>query len=309
MFDTLSSIFPHVSRYIIAPYLLAASLTAPALADSSTNSALQTPKKVDITKPILAHEDPAILAACPQINDITIISTPNKAPKLKAYGIHLQGGIYPEYMHPVQWQVISSSLFSAQTLNPQDNVAVFIKSAGGGFYAGKMIYDYLKSSPAKIFTIAAEEASSIASLILFSGDRRRIVENTNIVLHAVHQRNLATNEISYLEDLSDVNNRQRISGNNTWFKQQYLDLSTTGSPRECIDQLIGSRDIRITGVTALKLGFVDEVITPDNDLLLRNNDPHAIAYRQKIAAGYSEQGLETMATLQSDTIKPLPPSP
>lgn len=60
---------------------------------------------------------------------------------------------------------------------------VIITSDGGEVNEGYAIYDYLKSLPQKIHTVARETCASIATVIFMAGDVREVEPDAELMIH------------------------------------------------------------------------------------------------------------------------------
>ena len=64
-------------------------------------------------------------------------------------------------------------------------VTIFIKSDGGDVYSGLCAMDHMRASPLEITTVADGMCASSATLILYGGDRRLMLQNARILIHQV----------------------------------------------------------------------------------------------------------------------------
>jgi ATP-dependent Clp endopeptidase proteolytic subunit ClpP len=68
-------------------------------------------------------------------------------------------------------------------LEHMSKITIFIKSDGGDVYAGLCAMDHMRASPLEITTVADGMCASSATLILFGGDKRLMLQNARVLIH------------------------------------------------------------------------------------------------------------------------------
>jgi ATP-dependent Clp endopeptidase proteolytic subunit ClpP len=64
-------------------------------------------------------------------------------------------------------------------------IVIFIKSDGGDLYSGLCALDHMLISPAYVTTVADGLCASAASIMLFGGRKRFMMENAHILIHQI----------------------------------------------------------------------------------------------------------------------------
>lgn len=132
---------------------------------------------------------------------------------------------------------------------------VYINSDGGHVDVGFDIYNYLKSLGVPITTIGQGMVASIATVIFMAGSKRKVMPNTQFMIHApmisVEMANADDMEY-YTKNIKETENKL------TKFYSQHLNLSS-----EAINPLL-KKDTYLTETQLIDLGF----ITQDNELKL-----------------------------------------
>lgn len=132
---------------------------------------------------------------------------------------------------------------------------VYINSDGGYVDVGFDIYYYLKSLGVPITTIGQGKVASIATVIFMAGSKRKVMPNTQFMIHApmisVEMANADDMEY-YTKNIKDTENKL------TKFYSEKLNLTS-----EAINPLL-KKDTYLTETQLSDLGF----ITQDNELQL-----------------------------------------
>ena len=150
-----------------------------------------------------------------------------------------------------------SSLIIAQLLfleaeDPEKDIYMYINSPGGVITSGFGILDTMNYIKPDISTICMGQAASMAAVLLSCGTKgkRMILENARVMIHQplggvsgqATDIEIHTKEILYLRDRLN-----KILSDNTGQSIKVIEKDT-------------NRDNFMSSTTALKYGFVDEII-------------------------------------------------
>lgn len=126
---------------------------------------------------------------------------------------------------------------------------VYINSDGGHVDVGFDIYNFLKSLGVPITTIGQGMVASIATVIFMAGNKRRVMPNTQFMIHApmVSVEMANADEMEYItKDIKETENKL------TKFYSQHLNLNA-----EAINPLL-KKDTYLTEAQLVDLGFVTQ---------------------------------------------------
>lgn len=126
---------------------------------------------------------------------------------------------------------------------------VYINSDGGHVDVGFDIYNFIKSLGVPITTIGQGMVASIATVIFMAGDKRRVLPNTQFMIHApmISVEMANADEMEYItKDIKETENKL------TKFYSQHLNLNA-----EAINPLL-KKDTYLTEPQLLDLGFVTQ---------------------------------------------------
>lgn len=155
---------------------------------------------------------------------------------------------------------VSANLVVAQMLflnaeDPKKPINFYINSPGGSVYAGLGIYDTMKFITNEVHTLCTGLAASMGAFLLSSGDMRRSLPHSRIMIHqpsggASGQQTdieIQYNEISYLkQSLTSI--LAENSGNDYDVVLHDCERDKFMSPQECLNY--GSK------------GLIDEIVSP-----------------------------------------------
>lgn len=130
-----------------------------------------------------------------------------------------------------------------------DTLIVHINSMGGDVYEGFAIHDVLKATGAKIITQAEGLVASIASVIFMAGDTRRMLENSELMIHNPWGVAIGDSEDvqKYADQLKDVED-----------KLIKFYASGTGLSEDDISAMM-EEETYINAETAVEKGFATEI--------------------------------------------------
>jgi ATP-dependent protease ClpP protease subunit len=126
---------------------------------------------------------------------------------------------------------------------------VYINSDGGHVDVGFDIYNFLKSLGVPINTIGQGMVASIATVIFMAGDKRKVMPNTQFMIHApmISVEMANADEMEFItKDIKETENKL------TKFYSQHLNLNT-----EAINPLL-KKDTYLTESQLIDLGFVTQ---------------------------------------------------
>jgi len=151
--------------------------------------------------------------------------------------------------------VIAQLLF-LEAENPEKEISLYINSPGGSVTAGLAIYDTMQFIPSSVSTICVGQASSMAAILLASGERgkRFALPNSRIVLHQPMggYQGQASDIAIHAKELLRM--REKLG--------EILSIHTL-RPRDRIQADI-ERDFILTATEALEYGVIDRIITSRN---------------------------------------------
>lgn len=295
MLQNLSSEFSKVTARVVIATMLATSVGLGATtvqADPATYKQLKMVAQQG--KYLWAAKTPQIVEACPQIKDVALQSdvpidvTPHDSRYLQ-YMIPIEGSIALQHMEAKKISRLTKDVMGIQTYHPNDKVITRVESIGGNIPFGKMLFDHLRSTPAKTSTFSLHGAVSVATLLLFAGKDRRTLEDTLIIVHAPRMTKLisgpSVNAPYYAEEDLPIGSPERaiLKRDKATFKDSYKKASTMKLTDNCLNKLLIKENVRIDPKTALKLGFLDAVIAKGSGTMtVPYDDPRAVAHRAKI---------------------------
>ena len=126
------------------------------------------------------------------------------------------------------------------------DITLFIKSDGGDVYAGLCAMDHIKTHPAYITTVADGLCASSATLMLFGGDKRLMMQNSRILIHQV------TSEFSgKFEELKAE--KRNMNAMMKQIREIYSSI-----PEEKLDKYM-EKDIFLSSSTCVKYGIVEGI--------------------------------------------------
>lgn len=151
--------------------------------------------------------------------------------------------------------VIAQLLF-LEAENPEKEISLYINSPGGSVTAGLAIYDTMQFISSSVSTICVGQASSMAAVLLASGERgkRFALPNSRIVLHQPMG--------GYQGQASDIAIQAKELLRMRGKLVEILSIHTL-RPQDRIQADI-ERDFILTAREALEYGVIDRIITSRN---------------------------------------------
>jgi ATP-dependent Clp protease protease subunit len=136
-------------------------------------------------------------------------------------------------------------------------IEVYINSSGGGFSTGLAAYDLIKTSQAKIETIALGECMSMSTIVLQAGSKRKAYPNT---IFLIHEPSFEAKKVKW--SLQEMRAELRV------FEKDYAKLVNFYSNNLNLSikeiKKIMSRGDFFDAEYALEIGLIDEIIKERN---------------------------------------------
>lgn len=79
--------------------------------------------------------------------------------------------------------IVAAQMLFLNSVDPEKPINFYINSPGGSVYAGMSIYDTMKFVQAPVHTLCMGLAASMGAFLLSSGDQRRSLPNSRIMIH------------------------------------------------------------------------------------------------------------------------------
>ena len=148
---------------------------------------------------------------------------------------------------------VIAQLLCLQSMNPDQDVSIYINSPGGSFTALTAIYDTMKFIKPDVQTVCLGQAASAAAILLGAGakGKRMALPNSRILIHQPSGE--SGGQVSDLEiHAAEI---QRVRS-----QMEEILARHTG---QTVDQVRSDieRDTILTAEQAKEYGFIDDVIT------------------------------------------------
>ena len=148
---------------------------------------------------------------------------------------------------------VMAQLLCLESMNPDQDVQIYINSPGGSFTALTAIYDTMRFIQPDVQTVCLGQAASAAAILLAAGTpgKRLALPNSRILIHQPYT------EGSYGQT-SDI----EIQANEILRMRELLEKMIAEHTGQPIDQVIADadRDRWFTAEQAREYGLVDQVI-------------------------------------------------
>lgn len=148
---------------------------------------------------------------------------------------------------------VIAQLMCLETMNPDNDISIYINSPGGSFTALTAIYDTMRFIKPDVQTVCLGQAASAAAILLGAGakGKRMALPNSRILIHQ-----------PYTEGTFGQTSDIEIQANEILRMRELLERMIADSSGKDIDQV--SRDIErdkiLTAAQAQEYGLVDEVL-------------------------------------------------
>jgi ATP-dependent Clp protease, protease subunit len=149
---------------------------------------------------------------------------------------------------------VMAQLLCLESMNPDQDVQIYINSPGGSFTALTAIYDTMQYIRPDIATFCLGQAASAAAVLLGAGakGKRYALPNARVL---IHQPAMSGGEYGQASDIE-------IQANEVLRMRQWLETTLslhTGRTAEQIEKDI-ERDKILTAAQAMEYGLIDEVL-------------------------------------------------
>ena len=148
---------------------------------------------------------------------------------------------------------VIAQLMCLETMNPDQDISIYINSPGGSFTALTAIYDTMRFIKPDVQTVCLGQAASAAAILLGAGakGKRMALPNSRILIHQ-----------PYTEGTFGQTSDIEIQANEILRMRELLERMIADSSGKDIDQV--SRDIErdkiLTAEQAVEYGLIDMVI-------------------------------------------------
>jgi len=131
-----------------------------------------------------------------------------------------------------------------------DPIYLHINSGGGCLFSCMSIIDTIKNSKVPVYTIGEGQIASAASIMLLSGKKRFMTENSFILIHEL--RTYVSGTFSNLED--DYENSKLL------MKKMIKYYKKNSKIPESVLQTLLKKDLYIEAKKAKKYGLIDKIV-------------------------------------------------
>ena len=149
-------------------------------------------------------------------------------------------------------QIVISNLLYLDEKSPSTEINMYINSPGGSVKAGLAIYDVMQSISSPVNTICINNAASMAAIIFVTGYKRKIYENSEILIHGPYTYPTRSLNISEIEECYEKIKKSHD-------KLTEILLTNSICSLDEINKLM-SKDSILTSKETLDKGFADEII-------------------------------------------------
>ncbi len=160
---------------------------------------------------------------------------------------------------------VIAQLLCLQSMNPDQDISIYINSPGGSFTALTAIYDTIQFIKPDVQTVCMGQAASAAAILLAAGTRgkRMALPNSRILIHQLHRGTFG--------QTSDI----EIQANEILRMRELLEKMIAEHSGKSIEEV--SRDIErdkiLTAQQAVEYGIVDQVLGSLKTLRPRSPEP------------------------------------
>ena len=129
-------------------------------------------------------------------------------------------------------------------------ITIYINSDGGEVHSALSLYDFIRNSTVEIITVITGNACSAATIISLAGHKRKITENSYMLIH-----NISSSFWGKMHEFEDeMKNMGMLTENlNKIYKENGKINKRT------IESLL-KKDLLLDANTCLSYGFVDEIV-------------------------------------------------
>lgn len=146
--------------------------------------------------------------------------------------------------------IVAQMLF-LQSEDKEKPINLYINSPGGSVTAGFSIYDTMKFVSCPIHTLCMGQAASMGAFLLSSGDKRRALPNSRIMIHQPSggSQGQATDMRIRMKEMDTIEKMlNKVLAENTGKTVEEIEVATNR------DNFMGVEE-------ALKFGLIDEIVS------------------------------------------------
>ena len=148
---------------------------------------------------------------------------------------------------------VMAQLLCLETMNPDQDISIYINSPGGSFTALTAIYDTMRFIKPDVQTVCLGQAASAAAILLAAGapGKRMALPNSRILIHQ-----------PYTEGTFGQTSDIEIQANEILRMRELLETMISehsGKPRDEVSADI-ERDKILTAQGALEYGLIDSIL-------------------------------------------------
>lgn len=156
--------------------------------------------------------------------------------------------------------VIVAQMLFLQAEDPKKEISLYINSPGGSVTAGLSIYDTMKFVSCPVNTLCMGQAASMGAFLLSSGDKRKALPNSRIMIHQPSggSQGQATDMRIRMKEMDNI----ELILNNILAKN-------TGRTLEQI-QVDTNRDNFMSAAEAKNYGLIDEIVELKPKAIVKN---------------------------------------
>mgnify|MGYP003339114305 CR=1 FL=1 len=151
-------------------------------------------------------------------------------------------------------ELIKANLLYLESLDPDEDIKLYINSPGGSVYDGLGLLDIMEYITPEIETINTGLAASMGAIILCSGEKgkRKALKRSRTMIHQPMGGSYGWSQASDLEiDAKEINELKR---------QLYEIISERSGQTYTKVEKDGDRDYWLSASDAKKYGLIDEVL-------------------------------------------------
>lgn len=150
---------------------------------------------------------------------------------------------------------VIAQLKHLETADPDAAITLLINSPGGSVIDGMAIVDVMREVKCPIRTVGNGMQASMGSVMLAAGDDRRMTKNSRLMIHQIMSGNGRGTQHTDIEIGAGLTTDLHEK-----LKSVYVEF--TGLNHKYWD-LVGERDTWFTSEQALKIGFINKIVTSE----------------------------------------------
>lgn len=100
-----------------------------------------------------------------------------------------------------------------QAIEPEEEITIYINSQGGEVTAGLALYDVMQSLTCPIKTLCMGQVSSMGALLFISGNKRKMLKHSKIMIHDPLIGNVAGNVLTIERVADNIMKTRELTAN------------------------------------------------------------------------------------------------